>query len=159
VLLEPVVRAALLRDLGRAGGLTTDAIAPDGRHAEAALVARQADVFAGLGAAILAFRMVEPMVEVAVGRPNGGASGGLQQGRQGRWPRYPPYDPKGQSGSNRSPQLGRAEDLGSGQARRGALIPGERNSFAARERASHPAGAARGEAYGWLTTTAPAPGG
>src|SRR3712207_5490855 len=71
VMLEPIVRTALLEDLGRAGDLTTDAIVPAGRHAEAALVARQAGVVAGLGAAILAFRLVEPAIEVVVQRPDG----------------------------------------------------------------------------------------
>ena len=40
VMLEPLVRAALLEDLGRAGDLTTDAIVPAGRWAETALAAR-----------------------------------------------------------------------------------------------------------------------
>ena len=41
VMLEPVVRAALLEDLGRAGDLTTDAIVPADAQAETRLVARQ----------------------------------------------------------------------------------------------------------------------
>ena len=37
LMLEPIVRAALLEDLGRAGDLTTDAIVPAALRAETAL--------------------------------------------------------------------------------------------------------------------------
>ena len=47
-MIEPVVRAALLEDLGRAGDITTDAIVPADAHARTALVARQPGVVAGL---------------------------------------------------------------------------------------------------------------
>ena len=53
LMLEPVVRAALLEDLGRAGDLTTDAIVPASARAETALVARQPGIVAGLDAASL----------------------------------------------------------------------------------------------------------
>ncbi|HVA39969.1 MAG TPA: hypothetical protein VNF49_04850 [Candidatus Binataceae bacterium] len=56
ILIEPVVRAALLEDMGRAGDITTDAIVPTGVCVRTALVARQAGVLAGLEAALLAFR-------------------------------------------------------------------------------------------------------
>src|SRR2546427_371750 len=42
LMLEPLVRSALLEDLGRAGDLTTDAIVPADAQAELRLVARQA---------------------------------------------------------------------------------------------------------------------
>src|SRR5258708_2463708 len=71
LMLEPVVRAALLEDLGRAGDLTTDAIVPAQAHAETALVARQAGTVAGLDIAALAFRLVEPKIEITVERPDG----------------------------------------------------------------------------------------
>ena len=60
ILVEPLVRQALLEDLGRAGDLTTDAIVPEDARAEAALVARAPGVVAGLGLAALAFRLIEP---------------------------------------------------------------------------------------------------
>ena len=59
-MLEPVVRAALLEDLGRAGDLTTDAIVPADAQAETRLVARQEGVLAGLDLARLAFRALDP---------------------------------------------------------------------------------------------------
>lgn len=71
LMLEPVVRAALLEDLGRAGDLTTDAIVPPTARARTALVARQRGVVAGLGAAAMAFRLVDPSIEIAIERPDG----------------------------------------------------------------------------------------
>src|SRR5437660_1565787 len=55
ITVEPLVRAALLEDLGGAGDLTTDAIVPAGLAARAALVARETGVVAGLDLAKLAF--------------------------------------------------------------------------------------------------------
>jgi nicotinate-nucleotide pyrophosphorylase (carboxylating) len=60
IMVEPSVRAALLEDLGRAGDLTTDAIVPASARAETALVARQPGIVAGLDAASLAFRLIDP---------------------------------------------------------------------------------------------------
>ena len=71
VMLEPMVRAALLEDLGRAGDLTTDAIVPLGHRVTTALVARQPGVIAGLDLAALAFQLIEPAIEVLVERPDG----------------------------------------------------------------------------------------
>jgi len=70
-MLEPIVRAALLEDLGRAGDITTDAIVPAALKAETALVARQPGVVAGLDAASLAFRLVDPAIAIRVERPDG----------------------------------------------------------------------------------------
>lgn len=71
VMLEPLVRTALLEDLGRAADLTTAAIVPAAARAETALVARQAGVVAGLELAVLAFRLIEPDIEIAAIRPDG----------------------------------------------------------------------------------------
>jgi nicotinate-nucleotide pyrophosphorylase (carboxylating) len=71
LMLEPLVRAALLEDLGRAGDLTTDAIVPATARAETALVARQAGVVAGLDLTSLAFRLVDPAIEIRIERPDG----------------------------------------------------------------------------------------
>src|SRR5882672_3978025 len=71
LMLEPLVRAALLEDLGRAGDLTTDAIVPAQARVETALVARQPGVVAGLDLAALAFALVDPGIEVEVERPDG----------------------------------------------------------------------------------------
>jgi len=71
VMLEPLVRAALLEDLGRAGDITTDAVVPAGARAETALVARQPGVLAGLDVAAMAFRLVDPGLEIEVLRGDG----------------------------------------------------------------------------------------
>ncbi|CAH2605595.1 putative nicotinate-nucleotide pyrophosphorylase [carboxylating] (plasmid) [Rhodovastum atsumiense] len=71
VMTEPLVRAALLEDLGRAGDITTDAIVPADATARVALVARQPGVVAGLDLALQAFRLIDPRIEVAVERPDG----------------------------------------------------------------------------------------
>ena len=71
LMIEAPVRAALLEDLGRAGDLTTDAIVPATLRAETALVARQTGTVAGLDAASLAFRLVDPAIQVRIERPDG----------------------------------------------------------------------------------------
>jgi nicotinate-nucleotide pyrophosphorylase (carboxylating) len=66
VMIEPLVRAALLEDLGRAGDLTTDAIVPAGRRARAVLKVREKGVVAGLDLAKLAFELIDPDTNVQV---------------------------------------------------------------------------------------------
>jgi nicotinate-nucleotide pyrophosphorylase (carboxylating) len=73
LMVEPIVRSALLEDLGRAGDLTTEAIVPAAARAETALVARQPGVVAGLDIAALAFRLVDPAITVDIARPDGTA--------------------------------------------------------------------------------------
>ena len=71
IMVEPLVRAALLEDLGRAGDLTTDAIVPADARTEVALVARQPGVVAGLDFALTAFRLLDPDIRFKVGLPDG----------------------------------------------------------------------------------------
>lgn len=71
IMLEPLVRAALLEDLGRAGDLTTDAVIPKDHQATTQLSARQAGVVAGLDLAMLAFRLIDHDVEMKVERGDG----------------------------------------------------------------------------------------
>jgi len=66
VLYEPVIRAALAEDFGIGGDVTTEAIVPPNARANAALVARGAGVLAGLDAALFAFALLDPDVEVDV---------------------------------------------------------------------------------------------
>ena len=68
IMVEPLARAALLEDLGRAGDLTTDAIVPADARAMTVLRARQPGVIAGLDLATLAFRLIEPTIEVSCER-------------------------------------------------------------------------------------------
>lgn len=71
IMLEPLVRAALLEDLGRAGDVTTDAIVPRDRHTTTVLAARQQGIIAGLDLAMLAFKVIDPNVEMTVERADG----------------------------------------------------------------------------------------
>ncbi|SHF97799.1 nicotinate-nucleotide pyrophosphorylase [carboxylating] [Kaistia soli DSM 19436] len=71
IMIEPLVRATLLEDLGRAGDLTTDAIVPADARAEARLVARQPGIIAGIDLARLAFRLIDPDIGVEVALADG----------------------------------------------------------------------------------------
>ena len=71
LIIEPIVRAALLEDLGRAGDITTEAIVPPEAEVEAVIAARQPGVVAGLDAALLAFELVEPSLRVERVRGDG----------------------------------------------------------------------------------------
>ncbi|HYC12868.1 MAG TPA: carboxylating nicotinate-nucleotide diphosphorylase [Stellaceae bacterium] len=71
IIVEPIVRAALAEDLGRAGDITSDAIIPAEARARGVLAARQPGVVAGLDVAATAFRLLDPAVEIEVLRHDG----------------------------------------------------------------------------------------
>ena len=71
LIIEPVVRAALLEDLGRAGDITTDAVVPAEAKVEAVIAARQPGVLAGLDAALLAFELLDPALRIERLRADG----------------------------------------------------------------------------------------
>ena len=73
IILEPIVRLALAEDLGRAGDLTTDATIPMGTRMKAQITGREAGVIAGLDAAGLALRLIDPSVDLAIQTPDGAA--------------------------------------------------------------------------------------
>jgi nicotinate-nucleotide pyrophosphorylase (carboxylating) len=75
IAIEPLVRAALLEDLGRAGDITSDAIVPAGLNVRTVLVARQPGVVAGLDLARLAFELIDARIFVRVERQDGAAVG------------------------------------------------------------------------------------
>jgi nicotinate-nucleotide pyrophosphorylase (carboxylating) len=66
LLSEPIVRAALLEDVGRGGDLTTAAIVEPNREATAQIVARAGGIIAGVSVAVLAFRLLEERIDVAI---------------------------------------------------------------------------------------------
>jgi nicotinate-nucleotide pyrophosphorylase (carboxylating) len=72
-MIEPIVRAALLEDLGRAGDLTSDAIIPLDAAAGMTIAARQPGVVAGLDVAAHAFRLVDPAIRMEVHGADGSA--------------------------------------------------------------------------------------
>ena len=63
---EPIVRAALLEDIGHGGDLTTDAIVDSSRSATARIVARRGGTIAGVPIALLAFRLLDGRIEANV---------------------------------------------------------------------------------------------
>jgi nicotinate-nucleotide pyrophosphorylase (carboxylating) len=71
LVIEPLVRAALLEDLGRAGDITTDSIIPADAHATVQLVAREPGVVAGTACAVLAWQLVDPAITAVIDLPDG----------------------------------------------------------------------------------------
>jgi len=71
LIVEPIVRAVLLEDLGRAGDITTEAVVPADATVEAAIAARQPGVLAGLDAALLAFELLDPALRIERRRADG----------------------------------------------------------------------------------------
>ncbi|MGA8532863.1 MAG: carboxylating nicotinate-nucleotide diphosphorylase [Candidatus Tumulicola sp.] len=73
LVIEPLVRAALLEDIGHGTDLTTDAIVAPDRVARARIVARRSGTVAGLGVAALAFHLLDPSIEIEVAIADGHA--------------------------------------------------------------------------------------
>jgi nicotinate-nucleotide pyrophosphorylase (carboxylating) len=71
LILEPLVRAALIEDLGGAGDITTNAIVPPEAETRALFVARKPGVVAGLDLAKLSFELVDPSLTFSVAKPDG----------------------------------------------------------------------------------------
>ncbi len=63
VLLEPIVQAALVEDLGRRGDVTSQATIPAERQAQLQIRARQAGVICGMDVARLSFAAVDEQIE------------------------------------------------------------------------------------------------
>nr|WP_259130645.1 carboxylating nicotinate-nucleotide diphosphorylase [Rhizobium sp. BK661] len=64
IVIEPMVRAALIEDLGLAGDVTSAAVIPADHQSSFLMVARQPGTIAGLDAAELAFQLVDPTIAV-----------------------------------------------------------------------------------------------
>ncbi|WP_428029066.1 carboxylating nicotinate-nucleotide diphosphorylase [Ancylobacter sp.] len=73
LLVEPIVRAGLLEDLGRAGDVTTDACIPFDARFDAVIASRQHGVIAGIDAAVIAFELIDPTLTVSVERGDASA--------------------------------------------------------------------------------------
>jgi len=71
LLIEPLVRTALLEDLGRASDITTNACVPEGTQATARMVGRLPGIVAGLDLAALAFELIEPGLRFTAERTDG----------------------------------------------------------------------------------------
>lgn len=73
LILEPLVRAALLEDLGLAGDITSNAVIPTASQGTVVLSARETGVLAGLDAARLAFELIDPAIRLAAHIDDGAA--------------------------------------------------------------------------------------
>ena len=62
LLIEPLVRATLLEDLGLAGDITSNAVVPSDHRSTMVFSLRQPGAIAGLDVAEMAFRLVDPVV-------------------------------------------------------------------------------------------------
>lgn len=66
VIIEPIVRLALAEDLGRAGDVTSQAMIISQKPFEWVIRSRKAGIIAGVDAAILAMRLIDPTVGFSV---------------------------------------------------------------------------------------------
>lgn len=73
ILIEPIIRAALLEDLGRAGDITADAVIPATTTTRVAFIARDPGIIAGLDCAAIAFALLDPSLILHIHIPDGSA--------------------------------------------------------------------------------------
>lgn len=66
LVLEPMVRSALLEDLGSYGDVTTRAVIPANTTYDARINAREDGVVSGMQVAALAFRLIDPNLEISI---------------------------------------------------------------------------------------------
>ena len=86
LILEPLVRAALMEDLGTYGDITTRTVIPADTRYTARLNARANGVLSGTQIAALAFRLIDPALKVTAHKSDGDsiASGDLLMQIEGR---------------------------------------------------------------------------
>lgn len=73
LMIEPMVRASLLEDLGRGGDITSQALIPTATKWKAEIKAREKGVVAGLDLARLAFQLVDSSVQFESQKKDGAA--------------------------------------------------------------------------------------
>lgn len=73
MILEPLVRAALIEDLGANGDVTTRTVIPAGTRYAARIRAREAGTASGMQLAAIAFRLIDPALRLNVTHPDGSA--------------------------------------------------------------------------------------
>jgi nicotinate-nucleotide pyrophosphorylase (carboxylating) len=64
LVLEPIVKNALLEDLGYRGDITSESIIPSSKKARAVMRARKGGIVSGIDAALLAFRLTDPSLKI-----------------------------------------------------------------------------------------------
>ncbi len=73
LILEPLVRAALMEDLGTYGDVTTRSVIPEGTTYTARLRARAAGIVSGMQIARMAFHLIDPTLKVTTLKSDGAA--------------------------------------------------------------------------------------
>lgn len=71
LLIEEQVKATLLEDFGRRGDITSNAVIPAGTQTSASMVARQDAVIAGMEAALVAFFLTDPSLNIEIAVQDG----------------------------------------------------------------------------------------
>lgn len=71
LIVEDAVARALKEDFGDAGDITTNATIPANAQAKAVIAARKPGVVAGVDAAVAAFRMTDPAIELTIEKDDG----------------------------------------------------------------------------------------
>jgi nicotinate-nucleotide pyrophosphorylase (carboxylating) len=66
IVLEPIVRLALAEDLGQAGDVTSDICIPRSQKSVAQIIAREPGRIAGLDAAALSLKMIDPTARMTI---------------------------------------------------------------------------------------------
>lgn len=64
LVIEALVKSALLEDWGGRGDITTESIIPAGKKAKAVMRARKGGIISGIDAAMLAFRLTDPALKI-----------------------------------------------------------------------------------------------
>lgn len=71
ILIEPIIRNALLEDLGLAGDITTNAVIDENHHSKVAMVSRETGILSGMDIASMAFTLIDPLVNVDLKKKDG----------------------------------------------------------------------------------------
>jgi len=71
LVIEDIVRRALLEDLGHGCDVTSNAVIPDGKTGEAVIKAREGGVLAGLDVAVTAFKLTDPDIRITKHKNDG----------------------------------------------------------------------------------------
>jgi nicotinate-nucleotide pyrophosphorylase (carboxylating) len=64
LVIEPIVKAALLEDLGHRGDITTESIIPPTQKAKAVMRARKGGIISGIDPAMMAFKLTDPSLVI-----------------------------------------------------------------------------------------------
>lgn len=71
LVIEDIIRRALIEDLGRGGDITSEAVIPADRTGKAVMRARETGILAGIEAATTAFRLCDAGLKIRIGAADG----------------------------------------------------------------------------------------